>query len=123
MHIDKSRQGEFSRGKGNKIRPRSERGILVGHNMGAFAYVVHLPRMNRVDTSSAVVFDEFTTETPFLTKQPEHSTLPAPGVNDAAPVIEEEIALDTTEEGLQEGHRPPRNSAFDGRDIPRPKTL
>ncbi len=34
----------------NKMRPRAERGILVGHDMGAAAYVVHLPRLKRVVT-------------------------------------------------------------------------
>ncbi len=119
MHIDKYRQGEFSRGKRNKMRPRSERGILVGHDMGASAYIVYLPRMNRVVTSSAVVFEEFPIETPFLTERPEHWTSPAPGVDDAAPIVEEEIAPDTASENLPE-EQPPRNSTFDGRDIPRP---
>ncbi len=42
VHIDKIRQGEFSRGKLSKMRPRAERGTLVGHAMGASAYLVHL---------------------------------------------------------------------------------
>ncbi len=122
VHIDKSRQGEFSRGKQNKMRPRSERGILVGHDMGASAYIVYLPKMNRIVTSSAVVFDEFPTETPFLTKRPEHWTSLTPGVDDAAPVVAEAIALDTANENLPEDW-PPRNSAFDGRDVPRPNII
>ncbi len=58
VHIDKIRQGEFSRGTRSKMRPRSERGILLVHTMGASAYIVHLPRLDKIVTSSAVVFDD-----------------------------------------------------------------
>ncbi len=57
MHIDKIRKGELSRGVRSKMRPRSERGVLLGHAMGASAYAVYLPRLNKIVTSSAVVFD------------------------------------------------------------------
>ncbi len=119
VHIDKSRQGEFSRGKLNKMRPRSERGILVGHAMGASAYLIYLPKMNKVVTSSAVVFNEIPTEIPFMSGRPEHWTSPAPGIDDAAPVEAEELSAETTCDDMPEGQ--PKGSAFDGRDIPRPQ--
>ncbi len=80
VHVDKSRQGEFSRGKLNKMRPSSEKGILVGHDMGISAYIVFLPRINKTVTSSAVVFDDFPIEVPFPSERPAHWTSPAPGV-------------------------------------------
>ncbi len=54
VHVDKARQGELSSGELNKMRPRSESGVLIGHVMGASAYVVYLPRLNKTVTSSAV---------------------------------------------------------------------
>ncbi len=102
------------------MRPRSERGILVGHAMGASAYIIHLPRMNKVVTSSTVVFDEIPTEIPFLTERPAHWTSPAPGVDDAAPVVAEEFSLEMADNNSL---GQPRNSAFDGRDIPRPPAI
>ncbi len=118
IHIDKSRQGEFSRGKLNNMRPRSERGILVGHNMGISAYDVFLPRINKVVTSSAVVFDEFPVEVPFQSDRPAHWTSPAFGVDDAAPVVTEDNEFETEIEDPPQGQ--PENSVFDGRDVPRP---
>ncbi|MCP3662365.1 MAG: hypothetical protein GY696_07695, partial [Gammaproteobacteria bacterium] len=121
VHIDKSRKGDFSRGRLNKMRPRSERGILVGHDMGTAAYVVHLPRLKRVVTSSAVAFDDIPTERSFMTGRPEHWTSPAPGIDDAASDVAEELATETTHGCTSEDRI--RHSAFDGRDIPRPNTI
>ncbi len=56
----------------------------MGHDMGAFAYLVHLERLNKVVTSSSVTFDDIPAEMPFLTGRPDHWTSPAPGVDDAA---------------------------------------
>ncbi len=119
VHIDKSRKGDFSRGRLNKMRPRSERGILVGHDMGTAAYVVHLSRLKRVVTSSAVAFDDIPTERSFMTGRPEHWTSPAPGIDDAASDVAEELATETTHGCTSEDRI--RHSAFDGRDIPRPQ--
>eukprot|EP01084_Bolivina_argentea_P010286 19150_1 len=118
VHVDKSRQGEFSRGRLNKMRPRSERGVLIGHDMGASAYVVHLPKLKKVVTSSAVVFDDIPTETPFMSGRPEYWMSPAPGIDDADPVIAEETAVETSSDDAQRAQT--RNSTFGGRDIPRP---
>ncbi len=87
--------------------------------MGASAYLIYLPRMNKVITSSAVIFDDIPTEVPFLSDRPDHWISPAPGVDDAAPVMAEELAAETACDGMPEDQ--PRRSAFDGRDIPRPR--
>ncbi len=111
VHIDKTRQGNFSRGKLNKMRPRAERGVLVGHASGAAAYIVHLIRLNKIVTSSAVTFDDIPATTPFLSQRPDHWESPAPGIDDAA-------HLDVEEEPLFPDNS--RHSVFDGRDMPRP---
>ncbi len=69
--------GRVFKRKLNKMRPRSERGILVGHAMGASAYLIHLPRLNKTVTSSAVTFDDIPTEEPFLTGRPDPWISPA----------------------------------------------
>ncbi len=119
VHVDKMRQGDFSRGARNKMRPRSERGILLGHAMGASAYVVHLPRLNKIVTSSAVAFDDIPSEVPFLVDRPDHWISPAHGIDDAISVAETEMVADVPNNEVQDGQS--RNSAFDGRDIPRPR--
>ncbi len=86
--------------------------------MGASAYVVRLPRLKKVVTSSAVVFDDIPTETPFMSGRPEYWMSPAPGIDDADPVIAEETAAETSSDDAQRAQT--RNSTFDGRDIPRP---
>ncbi len=121
VHIDKTRQGEFSRGKRNKMRPRSERGTLIGHAMGASAYLVHLERLNKVVTLSAVVFNDIRTEIPFMAGRPEHWTSPGPGIDDAAPIIEEETAIEERDGNLAQTQQ--SHSVFDGRDIPRPQRI
>ncbi len=115
VHIDKIRQGGFSRGKLNKMRPRAERGILVGHAMGASAYLVYLLCLMKVITSSAVICDDIPAETPFLSDRPDHWTSPAPGHDDAVSGVAEELATETTHGGISEDQI--RHSAFDGRDI------
>ncbi len=122
VHVDKSRQGEFSRGKLNTMRPRSERGILVGHDMGISAYIVFLPRIKKVVTSSAVVFDDFPIEVPFQSERPAHWTSPAPGVDDTTPVVTEDSEFASETKDSPEGHLTQGkeyHSVFDGRDIPR----
>ncbi len=122
VHVDKSRQGEFSRGKLNTMRPRSERGILVGHDMGISAYIVFLPRIKKVVTSSAVVFDDFPIEVPFQSERPAHWTSPAPGVDDTTPVVTEDSEFASETKDSPEGHLTQGkeyHSVFDGRVIPR----
>ncbi len=114
VHIDKTRRGELSRGRLNKMRPRSERGTLVGHTMGASAYLVYLPRLKKIVTSSAVVCDDIPAEIPFLSERPEHWTSPAPGFDDAAHLREEDAEPRETN-----GIENTRDSVFDGRDITR----
>ncbi len=99
------------------MRPRAERGVLVGHASGAAAYMVHLPRLDKVVTSSAVNFDDIPASVPFLSQRPDHWESPTPGVDDASHL----------EEGIQpeEDVRIPvqdHHSIFDGRDIQRPKS-
>ncbi len=100
------------------MRPRSERGILIGYDMGVSAYVVELPRLKKVVTSSVVAFDDIPTEIPFMSGRPEYWMSPAPGIDDAALVTAEETAVKTSSDDLEQVRA--RNSTFDGRDIPRP---
>ncbi len=87
--------------------------------MGASAYVVHLPRLNKIVTSSAVAFDDIPSEVPFLVDRPDHWISPAQGIDDAISVAETEMVADVPNNEVQDGQS--RNSAFDGRDIPRPR--
>ncbi len=41
-----------------------------------------------------VTCDDIPEEKPFLTGRPDHWTSPVPGTDDAAPVIEEQIAME-----------------------------
>ncbi|MCP4088495.1 MAG: transposase family protein [Gammaproteobacteria bacterium] len=110
VHIDKIRQGEFSRGKLSKMRPRADRGVLVGHASGASAYVVHLDRLGKVVTSSAVTFDDIPATVPFLSRRPDHWESPVPGVDDASH-LEGEIESVEDVKGPALHH----HSIFDGR--------
>ncbi len=98
------------------MRPRSERGVLIGHAMDASVYIVHLPRLNKNVTSSAVVFDDIPAEEPFLTRRPDHWVSPAPGIDDAA--HEEQEAIEERRANDYGGVGP---SIYDGRDTPRPR--
>ncbi len=101
------------------MRPRALRGILVGHSSGAAAYIVYLEQLKKVVTYSAVSFNDIPREISFLANRPDHWISPAPGIDDAAQIIEEEeIAMrssNTSPSRILESH-----SIFDGRDIPRP---
>ncbi len=72
IHIDKARQGILSRGPLNKMHPRTERGILIGHEHGGSAYKIYLPHLERAYTSSAVSFDDILPEKSFLEEEPDH---------------------------------------------------
>ncbi len=101
------------------MRPRALLGILVSHSSGAAAYMVYLEQLKKVVTSSAVSFDDIPREISFLANRPDHWVSPAPGIDDAAQIIEEEeIAMqasNTSPSRILESH-----SIFYGRDIPRP---
>ncbi len=94
------------------------RGILVGHTSGEAAYIVYFQGLKKTVTSSAITFDDIPRETPFMTGRPDHWTSPGPGIDDAAPVIEEEMAMEERDVDLAQTQQ--SHSIFDGRDIPRP---
>ncbi len=76
-------------------------------------YLVHLERLYKVVTLSAITFDDIPAEMPFLTGRSDHWMSPAPGIDDAA--LEEQGRVEKV--GSNDiGDIGP--SSFNGRDIP-----
>ncbi len=68
--------------------------------------------------ASTTYIGKIPSDIPFLADRPDHWTSPAPGIDDAAPIVGIETASDTSSSDIPENQ--PINSAFDGRGIPRP---
>ncbi len=105
IHLDKVRQAILSRGPLSKMRPRAERGVLIGHGSGGSAYKVYLPQLKKSYISSAVTFDDIPTEKPFLIEGADHWIPPMNTEGDTETETEEATSEVKHDSGTSHKHR------------------